>query len=68
MSSDPEKQSWRTGYGDGPPLRFYRGFVDGGAFFAVFRVWDFAADFFLWAGFFLVDVADSLLPDVTRLE
>jgi len=42
--------------------------VDGGAFFDVFRAAVFV-DFFLRAVFFLLLAgADSLLPDVTRLE
>ena len=42
--------------------------MEGGAFFDVFRAEDFV-DFFLRAGFFLLLAgADSLLPDVTRLE
>jgi len=42
--------------------------VDGGAFFDVFRAAVFV-DFFLPAVFFLLLAgADSLLPDVTRLE
>jgi len=42
--------------------------VDGGAFFDVFRAEGFV-DFFLRGVFFLLLAgADSLLPDVTRLE